>query len=101
MRCVVAAGRQRQAARFVGSNTRYNADMSHRQTRSYRGLDNECMNLLKGAMTEMGLSARAHDKILRVACTIADLDSSEGVRLHHLHKAINYRMLVSISNSWT
>jgi magnesium chelatase family protein len=99
MRAVVAAARQRQAARFCNSSTRYNADMSHRQTRSFCGLDNECMNLLKGAMTEMGLSARAHDKILRVARTIADLDNSEGVRPHHLNEAINYRMLDR--NLWT
>ena len=47
----------------------------------------------RAAMTEMGLSARAHDKILRVARTIADLDSSDGVRPNHLNEAINYRML--------
>jgi magnesium chelatase family protein len=99
MRCVVAAARQRQAARFHGSTTRYNADMSHRQTRQFCVLDNECSNLLKGAMTEMGLSARAHDKILRTARTIADLDNSEGVQPHHLNEAINYRMLDR--NLWT
>ena len=62
-------------------------------------LDNECSNLLKGAMTEMGLSARAHDKILRVARTIADLDNCDGVKPHHLNEAINYRMLDR--NLWT
>ena len=41
----------------------------------------------------MGLSARAHDKILRVARTIADLDSSDDIRPQHLNEAINYRML--------
>ena len=79
--------------------TRYNADMSHRQTRQFCVLDAECSNLLKGAMTEMGLSARAHDKILRVARTIADLDDTEGVRPNHLNEAINYRMLDR--NLWT
>ena len=93
MRTVVAAARQRQAARLNGSSARYNADTSHRQTRQHCVLDAECSNLLKGAMTEIGLSARAHDKILRVARTIADLDNSEGVRPHHLNEAINYRML--------
>ena len=48
MRAVVAAARQRQAARFNGSATRYNADMSHRQTRQFCVLDNECSNLLEG-----------------------------------------------------
>ncbi|MEI8375896.1 MAG: YifB family Mg chelatase-like AAA ATPase [Planctomycetota bacterium] len=99
MRAVVAAARQRQAARFQGSATRYNADMSHRQTRQFCVLDNECSNLLKGAMAEMGLSARAHDKILRVARTIADLDNCDGVKPHHLNEAINYRMLDR--NLWT
>jgi len=99
MRGVVAAARQRQAERFRGSTTRYNADMTHRQTRQYCVLDNECSNLLKGAMTEMGLSARAHDKILRTARTIADLDNSDGVRPNHLNEAINYRMLDR--NLWT
>ena len=55
----------------------YNADMTHRQTRQFCRLDDECRNLLKAAMTELGLSARAHDKILRVARTIADLDTSD------------------------
>jgi magnesium chelatase family protein len=99
MRAVVASARQRQAKRFNGSKTRYNADMSHRQTRQFCVLDAECSNLLKGAMTEMGLSARAHDKILRTARTIADLDNSEGVRPNHLNEAINYRMLDR--NLWT
>ena len=48
--------------------------MTHRQTRQFCKLDDECQNQLKAAMTELGLSARAHDKVLRVARTIADLD---------------------------
>ena len=44
-------------------------------------------------MTELGLSARAHDKVLRVARTIADLDGSDAIRPMHLNEAINYRML--------
>ena len=67
--------------------------MSHRQTRQFCPLDDECRNLLKAAMSELGLSARAHDKVLRVARTIADLDSSDAIRPHHLNEAINYRML--------
>lgn len=93
LRTQVATARAAQAARFNGGPTRYNADMTHRQTRQFCTLDDECQNLLKNAMTEMGLSARAHDKVLRVARTIADLDGSPDIRSLHLNEAINYRML--------
>ena len=93
LRTQVATARAAQAARFNGGPTRYNADMTHRQTRQFCTLDDECQNLLKNAMTEMGLSARAHDKVLRVARTIADLDGSPDIRPLHLNEAINYRML--------
>ena len=93
MRSQVAAARQVQAQRFAGGRTRYNADMSHRQTRQHCRLDDTGANLLRAAMTEMGLSARAHDKILRVARTIADLDGKADVEAHHVSEAINYRML--------
>ncbi len=93
MRQQVAAARKRQQERFHGTRARYNADMSHRLTRKFCKLDDECRNLLKGSMTELGLSARAHDKILRVARTIADLDGAEEIRAGHLNEAINYRML--------
>ena len=93
LRAAVAGARSIQANRFDGGSTRYNADMTHRQTRQFCKLDDEGHNLLKASMTELGLSARAHDKVLRVARTIADLDASESIRPHHLNEAINYRML--------
>ncbi|MHC4176835.1 MAG: YifB family Mg chelatase-like AAA ATPase [Planctomycetota bacterium] len=89
----VVVARRRQAARFQGVATRHNADMTHRQTRQFCRLDEEGRNLLRSSMTEMGLSARAHDKILRVARTIADLDDGEAIQQMHLNEAINYRML--------
>ena len=51
------------------------------------------MSLLKASVAEHGLSARAHDKILRVSRTIADLDESDEIQLIHIQEAINYRML--------
>ena len=93
MREQVAAARRVQTERFRALATRHNADMTHRQTRQFCRLDNEGHNLLKASMTELGLSARAHDKILRTARTIADLDQSENIQPMHLNEAINYRML--------
>jgi magnesium chelatase family protein len=102
MRDEVISARRRQTERFgedsatkggKGGPTRYNADMSHRQTRKFCPVDDACRNLLKASMEELGLSARAHDKILRVARTIADLDGSETIEAMHLNEAINYRML--------
>jgi magnesium chelatase family protein len=93
MREQVVAARIRQRERFAGGKTRSNAHMSHRQIRATCVLDRAGMNILKASMTELGLSARAHDKILRVARTIADLDASESITAVHLSEAINYRML--------
>ena len=56
-------------------------------------LEEDVRNLLRAPTDEMGLSARAHDKILRVTRTIADLDQSETIQPRHINEAINYRML--------
>ncbi len=89
----VATARRRQAARYDGSRTRYNADMTHRQTRQFCRLNAECSDLLRASVTELGLSARAHDKVLRVARTIADMAESDQIELEHLTEAVNYRLL--------
>ena len=73
--------------------TRYNGQMTSRQLRQFCRLDTECMNLMRTSVNEMGLSARAHDKILRVSRTIADLDASDVIAPAHISEAINYRML--------
>ncbi|HEV3138046.1 MAG TPA: YifB family Mg chelatase-like AAA ATPase [Pirellulales bacterium] len=93
MREAVVRARDIQRKRFAGSATRQNGQMSHRQIRSFCPLDEAGMNLLRATMTELGLSARAHDKILRLARTIADLDNSETIAPMHIGEAINYRML--------
>jgi len=67
--------------------------MTSRQLRRHCVLDEEGRNLLKNAMEDLGLSARAHDRILRVARTIADLEGGSDLRPSHLSEAINYRSL--------
>jgi magnesium chelatase family protein len=93
MRKHVEAARAIQRERFTRGKTRYNAQMSSRQIRQHCKLDEPCAALMRDSVHEMGLSARAHDKVLRVARTIADLDSSPEIRPQHLHEAVNYRML--------
>jgi magnesium chelatase family protein len=93
MREAVVAAREIQARRFAGSRARYNGQMSTRQIRSFCKLTDDCQELLRTSVNELGLSARAHDKVLRVARTITDLDHSEHIQAVHLNEAINYRML--------
>ena len=93
MREQVVAARAVQAERFKGSRTRLNAKMTSRQVRQHCKLDDESFNLLRASVNELGLSARAHDKVLRVARTIADLDRAESIVPAHISEAINYRML--------
>src|SRR5262245_30852918 len=93
MRDQVIAARAVQEARFLGSKTRRNAQMTTREIRQYCQLNDAGMNLLRSSIQEMGLSARAHDKVLRVARTIADLDGSAEIMPEHASEAVNYRML--------
>ncbi len=75
------------------SSTTTNATMSPRQVRQFCKLDAAGEALLKQAMTELGLSARAHDKVLRIARTIADIEGVADIESHHLAEAIQYRRL--------
>ncbi|MGQ9818661.1 MAG: YifB family Mg chelatase-like AAA ATPase [Candidatus Kapaibacteriales bacterium] len=70
-----------------------NADMGPREIRKFCELDESSQQLLRTAMNKFGFSARAYDKILKVARTIADLDNSEKIKPHHLSEAIQYRCL--------
>ena len=70
-----------------------NAQMSSKLIREFVQLDSESENRLKTAINRLNLSARAYDKILKVARTIADMDNSENVKPNHISEAINYRNL--------
>lgn len=90
----VSAARVKQAERFQNSSkTHYNAQMSTRQIRAYCALDHSSSKLLKQAMERLSLSARAYDRILKVARTIADLKRMEQVSSNHIAEAIQYRSL--------
>lgn len=82
-----------QRERFKNERIISNAQMSHKQVRKFCALDEEGNGLLKAAMTELNCSARAYDKILKVARTIADLTASIGIGPEHLSEAIQYRSL--------
>ena len=89
----VVAARRRQSLRFQNSSTRLNGKMKPPQIRRYCVLAKDAEEILKSAMEDLGLSARAHDKILRISRTIADLDDADTIASHHLTEAINYRTL--------
>jgi magnesium chelatase family protein len=93
MRAQVVKARDIQLQRFGKERTQANGRMTPRQIRKHCRLDSEAESLLKQAMEQMGLSARAHDKILRVSRTIADLEGCANISAGHLSEAINYRTL--------
>ena len=90
----VSRARQLQSIRFESfENIHYNAQMGSKQIREFCELDETSLQLLKTAMERLNLSARAYDRILKVARTIADLEASEAVKSHHIAEAIQYRSL--------
>ena len=93
MRQQVIAARAAQEKRLAGTGVLRNANLSSKHLREFCQLDDTCQNLLANAVNEMGLSARAHDKVLRVSRTIADLDGAENLEPPHIQEAINYRIL--------
>lgn len=93
LRTQVLEARDRQAKRFEGLTTLTNGRMTPRQIRKFCVLKPESSRILKAAMEELGLSARAHDKVLRVARTMADLDGSDHIEPHHIAEAVGYRSL--------
>jgi magnesium chelatase family protein len=90
----VIAARRRQQARFKDKpKITCNARMGSRELKEHCALEEATMELLKFAMTDLNLSARAYDRILKVARTIADLAGTEKIASEHVSEAIQYRSL--------
>jgi magnesium chelatase family protein len=87
----VEASRTRQGARFEGTRMLANADTGPGEVRDYCRLDDAGKSLLKAAMQQLHMSARAYHRILKLARTIADLAGSEEIQTAHLAEAIQYR----------
>ena len=89
----IQAARTAQHRRFAGTRITSNARMTHAQIRKFCGIDTSLGDLLQHAMEQLHLSARAYDRILKVARTIADLAGTENIESPHLLEAIQYRSL--------
>lgn len=89
----VQQARRIQQERLIGSSVSCNARLSHNQIRKHCSIDRSLGDLLQQAMEQLSLSARAYDRILKVARTIADLAGSESIHSAHLLEAIQYRSL--------
>ncbi len=94
IRARVLAARKIQSERFADvENIHCNAQMTSRLLRKYCHLDEASESMLEMAMTRLGLSARAYDRILKVSRTIADLEGATDISANHLREAISYREL--------
>lgn len=90
----VIAAQQKQIARYKSEKKTYsNAQMAPKMVRKHCAISADGEKLLENAVTRLGLSARAHDRILKVARTIADLDAAPDILPKHLSEAIQYRTL--------
>jgi len=89
----VIAAREIQTRRFAGTPYHCNAQMGSKALRQFCQLSEECESLLRAAIDQFALSARAHDRIIKLARTIADLEGSEQIKVPHIAEAIQYRSL--------
>ena len=93
IRARVTRARDRQIDRFAGRRVFANAQMDPRDVKLFCPIPDEAEKLLEMAVTKLGFSARAFDRVLKVARTIADLDSKDGIETPHVSEAIQYRMM--------
>ncbi|HYA48281.1 MAG TPA: ATP-dependent protease, partial [Burkholderiales bacterium] len=93
IRARVTAARGRQLVRFKGRRIYANAQMAPRDIKRHCAVPAEAEKLLETAVTRLGFSARAYDRVLRVARTIADLEGTDGITTTHVSEAIQYRMM--------
>ena len=96
IRSRVEAARERQRTRFAGLGIASNADMRPAQIRQFCGLDEACQALMKTAMRQLQLTARAYHRVLKLARTIADLAGSEPITQVHLAEALQYRPKIDL-----
>lgn len=93
----VIEARKIQLERFKEQGIYSNAQMKAKDIRKYCRIGEDSHRLLQSAMEKLGLSARAHSKIIKVARTIADLEGSEQIRVNHIAEAIQYRSLERVN----
>jgi len=89
----VVKSRDRQKNRFTGTNLQCNAHMGRKQINAFCHIESDVKDLLKSAITQLGLSARAYDRILKLARTVADLEGEDNIGMAHVAEAIQYRAL--------
>ena len=92
----VEAARQHQRNRFEGTDIASNADMRPAQIRKYCALEESCQALMKTAMRQLQLTARAYHRVLKLSRTIADLAGSEAITQVHLAEALQYRQKLDL-----
>ncbi len=93
IRARVTRARDRQTERFAGRRIFANAQMGPKEVKQFCPLPAEAEKLLEMAVTKLGFSARAYDRVLKVARTIADLEGSESISTAHVSEAVQYRMM--------